>query len=82
MRHVKSFSIEEGKNREDLCDQINAYAKDNNLSVFNITFNHIRSAFVIFEEQQLRDCSPAGSLESILINTETKPITISMDDAQ
>lgn len=49
MRHVRNFEIKKGQNQEDLCNQINQYASDNNLTVFNIAMHHLRCARVIFE---------------------------------
>ena len=55
MRSVKHFTIEEGQSSELLCAKINQYAEDTGLLIFSISFNHYRSAFVIFEQDD-REC--------------------------
>lgn len=56
MRSVKHFTIEEGQNSELLCAKINQYAEESGLLIFSISFNHYRSAFVIFEQDD-RECA-------------------------
>lgn len=66
MRSVKHFTIEEGQSSELLCANINQYAEETGLLIFSISFNHYRSAFVIFE-QGASECMAPNIHGSVMV---------------